>query len=77
MGTKEAMQILCEGINKLGKIYGTNATVEITPTDIRTNLECNDYTLNLEWIQDFIRIDKTTRNAELYQGHSLGEVDFD
>lgn len=75
MNNQEAMQVLCEGTNKFGKINET--TVEITPTDIRTNLECNEYILDLGFIQDLMKINTKTGYVGLYQGHSLGEVDFD
>ena len=75
MTNQEALKILCDGTNKFGKIDET--TIEITPTNIRINLEDNNYKLNLNFIQDLMGIDTATGNVELYQGHSLEEVSFD
>lgn len=75
MNNKEAIRILCENQNRIGKI--DDEDIDISPLDIKLNLECNDYTLDLEFIQDLTRIDPETWDRELYQGHSLKEVDFD
>lgn len=75
MEIKEALKILCEDRNRIGKI--NDEDVDISPLNIKINLECNDYELDLEFIQDLIRIDPDTWDRELYQGHSLKEVSFD
>jgi len=75
MTKKEAMKILCNGEYALGEIYST--VIEVTPLDIKENLESNDYELDLDWTQDLTQINPETWDRELYQGHSLDEVELD
>lgn len=74
MNNKEAMKILCGEESRTGKI--DDYTVEIFPIDIKTNLISNDYELDLDWDQDLTGVDLTTGNCEMFQGHSLNEVEF-
>ena len=71
MTSKEAMEILCDG-EKIGEIDGTK--ILVTFIDIRENLRCNDFELDLGYIQDLTSYQNG--NYEMYQGHSLEEVIF-
>ena len=75
MTKKEAMQILCDG-EKYGEL--DDFIVIITPLDIKENLRSNDYELDLEYTQDLIRTKNHRRgDIELFQGHSLEEVELE
>ena len=72
MDERQAMQIMCNKNAVIGKCDGDK--VIVSREDIKTNLECNDFELNLGFIQDFTRISKNG-DYEWYQGRSLSEIE--
>lgn len=79
MTKKEAMKILCEAAKNGDLIDNfvealhkdTNIRITLSMSDIIINLEINDYELNLNTIQDFCE-----NNGDMFQGHSLGELEL-
>jgi len=74
MTEKEALEILCEREEKVGDIDGI--TVIVTEEDIISNLQSNDYELDLFWVQDLTAYDDE-HDFGMFQGHSLSEVVFE
>jgi len=72
MTEKKALEILCTGDDLYGSI--NDATICVGQADIISNLEMNDYSLDLEMTQDLASIKKGV--WEMYQGHSLSEVEI-
>lgn len=73
MEMKDAVYIGTHDESFSGKIG--KQIVTIYPQDIKINLECNMYDLNLDFIQDFSCV--VNGHVELYQGHSLREIEVD
>jgi hypothetical protein len=71
MDQKEAMKVLCTGDYVTG--YIDEIVVLVAPSDIKRNLECNDYEFEPDFIQDLTSVD-ASGNYEMCQGHSLSEV---
>ena len=71
MEMTDALYIGTHDEHVIGKVG--EETVIIYPQDIRVNLECNGYKLDLDFIQDF----SCLRNGsfEMFQGHSLREIE--
>jgi hypothetical protein len=75
MTKQEALKVLCdscqfsnyETVQALHE--DTDTMVTISKFDIIVNLECNDYELDLDFIQDF-----SEENGDIFQGHSLSEL---
>jgi len=74
MTDQDALEILCKEEEKQGKIDGI--TIIVTPEDIRENLRCNEFELDLEFSQDLTSYDDEY-DYGMFQGHSLSEVEFE
>ena len=73
MTNAEAMKILIDQETTQGKIG--EITISVVPGDIRHNIRSNDYVLDVEQIQDLTSMN-SHGDYELFQGHSLSEVEL-
>jgi hypothetical protein len=72
MNEKQAMQIVCGKSAVIGKLDGIR--VIVSSDEIKNNLRCNDFELDLDFIQDFTCITESG-DYEMLQGHSLSEIE--
>lgn len=75
MTKQEALKVLCDSCQfsnyetVMAVHEDTGTVISVSKFDIIVNLECNDYELNLDFIQDMCE-----ENGEMFQGHSLSEL---
>lgn len=70
MTKKEAVKILCDSDDSSSIWYCGDERIILFKSDIINNIECNNYELNLDFIQDFCGTE-----VNLFQGHSLSELE--
>jgi hypothetical protein len=75
MTKEDAMKIMCDYVSEGDEYHAIDGFIEdtkvmVSVVEVAVNLTCNNYVLNLDYVQDFINPD----NGNLVQGHTLREV---